>query len=129
MSRFNQRRGEVAERVAERRRREEAAPRLTERVPKLESLRFEVQELRAGAVIPESTHVRRIPVPHAAALFEFPCLDSFCKDGGHDLTQTILRQLENRSPTFEAEDACRGQTGNAMCQRVLRVVAHATYVP
>lgn len=129
MSRFNQRRGEVAERVAERRRREEAAQRLTERVPKLESLKFEVQELRAGAVIPESTHVRRIPVPHAAALFEFPCLDSFCKDGGHDLTQTILRQLENRSPKFEVEDACGGQTGNASCQRVLRVVAHATYLP
>lgn len=129
MSRFNQRRGEVAERVAERRRREEAAPRLSERVPKLESLRFEVQEQRAGAAIPESTHVRRIPVPHAAALFEFPCLDSFCKDGGHDLTQTILRQLEARNPKFEAEDACRGQTGNAVCQRVLRVVAHATYLP
>jgi len=129
VSRFNQRRGEVAERVAERRRREEAAPRLSERVPKLESLRFEVQEQRAGAAIPESTHVRRIPVPHAAALFEFPCLDSFCKDGGHDLTQTILRQLEARNPKFEAEDACRGQTGNAVCQRVLRVVAHATYLP
>jgi hypothetical protein len=129
VSRFNQRRGEVQERAAERRRREEAAPRLAERVPKLESLKLEVQELRAGAAIPESTHVRRIPVPHAAALFDLPCLDSFCKDGGHDVTQQILRHLERGETKFEGEDACRGQTGNAGCQRVLRYTAFATYLP
>jgi len=124
---FGKRPGPAGERLAERRRREDDAPRLIERVPQLESLRLEIQELRGGSAVPESTHVRRIPVASAPALFELPCLDSFCKDGTHDLTHDILRALESRATKFEGEHACTGHTGNADCQRVLRYVATATY--
>ncbi len=119
--------GPVAERLAERRRREDDAPRLIERVPQLESLRLEIHELRGGSTVPESIHVRPIPVASAPALFELPCLDSFCKDGVHDLTRAILCALESRVTKFEGEDACTGHAGNADCQRVLRYVATATY--
>ncbi len=124
---FGKRSGPAAERLAERRRREDDAPRLIERVPQLESLRLEIQELRGGSAVPESTHVRCIPVSSAPALFELSCLDSFCKDGIHDLTYEILRALDERATSFRGEDACTGHTGNADCQRVLRYVATATY--
>jgi hypothetical protein len=117
----------VEERTLERRRREDSAPRLIERVPNLESLRLELKERRAGIVIPESAHVRPIPVAHAPALFELPCLDSTCKDGGHDLTDTFVRALQSGAPSFTGEHACRGQTGSADCQRVLDYSVTATY--
>ena len=124
---FGKRSGPAAERLAERRRREDDAPRLIERVPQLDSLRLEIQELRGGSAVLESTHVRCIPVASAPALFELPCLDSFCKDGIHDLTYDILRKLESGAKKFQGEDACSGHTGSADCQRVLRYVAVATY--
>ncbi len=125
--RFGKRSSPAAEQLAERRRREDDAPRLMERVPQLESLRLEIQELRGGSTLPGSTHVRCIPVASAPALFELACLDTSCQDGIHDLTHEILRALAARATSFQGEDACRGHTGSAECQRVLRYVATATY--
>jgi hypothetical protein len=124
---FRQRQTEAAARSAERRRREDAAPRLREEVPALETLRLEIQERRADTLIAESSHVRKIPVEFAPALFELPCHDAFCTEGGHDMTQLILRALKSGQTAFEGEDACNGHTGTAPCQRVLRYVATATY--
>jgi hypothetical protein len=125
--RFGKRHGPAADRLNERRRREDDAPRLIERVPRLESLRLEIQELRAGATALGSAHIRLIPVSQAPALFELPCTDSFCKDGVHDLTYDILRALESGAKKFQGEDACSGHTGSADCQRVLQYMAVATY--
>jgi hypothetical protein len=125
--RYGRRHGEVEERTLERRRREDGAPRLIERVPNLESLRLELKERRAGVVLPESAHVRPIPVAHAPALFELPCLDGTCKDGGHDLTDTFIRALQGGQTSFTGEHPCRGQTGSAECQRVLDYAVTATY--
>jgi hypothetical protein len=126
---FRRMRSEAAERSAERRRREDEAPRLTNLVPKLDSLKLEIEEHHAGVRLAESVHVKRVSVPHAPALFDLPCLDSFCKDGGHDMTDAILRSLQAGKTEFEGEDACRGHTGTAECRRVLRFTAHATYKP
>lgn len=127
MNGFRQRQTEAAARSAERRRREDAAPRLREEVPALETLRLEIQERRADTLIAESSHLRKIPVEFAPALFELPCHDAFCTEGGHDMTQLILRALKSGQTAFEGEDACNGHTGTAPCQRVLRYVATATY--
>ncbi|HET9956197.1 MAG TPA: hypothetical protein VFQ61_16935 [Polyangiaceae bacterium] len=127
MNRFRQRHSEAAERAAERRRREDEAPRLKDEVPTLDSLRLELQEHRAGAVVAETAHVRCIPVAHAPALFELPCHDTFCKEGGHDVTRAILRALQSGATHFEGEDRCEGRTGSAECQRVLKFVGQATY--
>lgn len=78
-------------------------------------------------VVMESVHVKRVPVAHAAALFELPCLDPTCKEGGHDVTAAILRQLQGGATSFEGEDQCLGKSGTAECQRVLCYVATATY--
>lgn len=128
MNGFRQRQSEAAARSAERRKREDAAPRLLAQVPNLESLQLEIQERREDTVVAETQHVKRIPVhQHAPAFFELPCHDSFCNGGGHDVTEKVLRALRAGLTRFEGEDACSGQTGSAPCQRVLRYVGTATY--
>ena len=124
---MNWRGREAAERFAERRRREDDAPRLTQLVPDLESLSLEVQERRAGMSTGEAAHIRRIVVQHAPALFVMPCRDPACKDGGHDITQWMTRSLRAKLTQFESEDACMGVVGSATCQRVMHVIATASY--
>jgi hypothetical protein len=123
----NKRHGEAAARFAERRRREDAAQRLAEVVPNLDTLRLEIAERRAGAPVADVSHIRRIVVAHAPALFVVPCGDPACKDGGHDLTDIIMHGLRSHSETFEGEDSCTGQIGTADCHRVMHCVAIATY--
>ena len=113
--------------AAERRQREDAAPRLKERVVRLATLRFELHETRGERKLRETVHVRHIIVDRAPALFDFPCSDEFCRDGGHDITYDVLRALEAGVTEFEGEDRCVGATGTAGCERVPHFVALATY--
>ena len=80
-----------------------------------------------GVVSAEVSHIRRVVVAHAPAMFEVPCSDPSCADGGHDLTNGIMRALRNGDEKFEGEDTCLGQVGNASCERILRYVGTATY--
>ncbi|MBI4957576.1 MAG: hypothetical protein HY908_36560 [Myxococcales bacterium] len=114
-------------RFNERRRREDEAPRLHERLPALATLRLEVEERRSGSVSTETKHVRLVVVDSAPALFVLPCGDSSCRDGGHDLTDGVLRSLAAGKTRFELEDGCLGNVGSSTCGRVLRVVGLATY--
>src|SRR5687768_12027770 len=118
---------EVALRTAERRQREDDAPRLAVTIPGLQGLRLEVLEHSSSIARPESAHVRHVVVANAPALFVMPCHDTQCKDGGHDLTHEILAALRRRNGRFEGEDACRGTVGSAGCSRTLGYSAVATY--
>jgi hypothetical protein len=119
--------GEAAQRFAERRQRENEAVRLREQVPHLDSLRLEIKEHRDGGIAADGAHIRRIVVEHAPALFVLPCGDPSCKDGGHDVTHSIVRALTQGTTKFEGENACQGYVGSANCSRVLHFVAFATY--
>jgi hypothetical protein len=118
---------EVTRRTAERRQREDEAPRLAVTIPALQGLRLEVLEHSSSISHPEHTHVRHVVVANAPALFVMPCHDTHCKDGGHDLTQEILAALGRRNARFEGEDVCRGMVGSAGCSRILGYVGVATY--
>lgn len=125
---MNFRRGQAAaKRTTERRRREDEAPRLNVVCPHLESLRLEVSERRGDIGIAEASHIRRVVVEHAPALFLIPCGESSCRDGGHDITRVVLRGLEQRLEEYEGDDPCSGQTGTAPCARTLVFTAYATY--
>jgi hypothetical protein len=121
------RHSEAAQRFAERRKREDEAPRLRATIPLLESLELEFRESRAGVQMADVTHKRRVVVERAPALFELTCQDSACKDGGHDITPDVMRALRSGVEHFEGEDMCRGQVGAAECRRVLSFVGTATY--
>jgi hypothetical protein len=105
--------------------RENEAPRLKNVIPALRALRFEIEETRNGGTVGSARSVRHIVVDTAAALFEFPCGDSKCQDGGHDITQQVLHELRSSHEQFEGEDVCRGAVAGRDCGRLLRFKAHA----
>ena len=118
---------EASQRFAERRKREEEAPRLAERAPDLATLKLEVEESHVTTGIPGSKHVRHIVVGRAPALFVIPCGDPSCQGGGYEITDAIMRGLAAHSEAFEADDRCLGSIGNSSCSRTLHVKATATY--
>ena len=120
------RNNDAARRFAERRRREDEAPRLHAEVPALVTLDLTFAE-RKGDATGETSHVRRVVVASAPALFEITCGDASCLDGGHDLTHMIMRALRDRRTAFDGEDVCHGNVGAATCARVLRYTGAANY--
>lgn len=118
---------EAAQRFAERRRREDEAPRLRDAVPALATLRLEVDERRGVMNAGDPKHVRLVVVDSAPALFSLPCGDHSCRDGGHEMTDAVLRALHTGAARIELEDACHGTIGTAPCGLVMHIVATATY--
>jgi hypothetical protein len=114
-------------RFNERRRREDEALRLLARVPNLAALKLEVEEQRGASTLTETKHVRVVVVERAPALFLLPCGDRDCRDGGHDVTEPILRGLSAGKDSFEVEDSCAGNVRSAECGRVVRVAVRAAY--
>ena len=114
----------AALRFAERRQREDSAPRLSTEAPFLLSLRLEIEEQGSSA---QPRYIRRIMVDTAPALFFFPCGDPRCVDGGHDVTAAIMSALRARSVAFDGTDDCLGSVGSATCSRVVRFGAVAEY--
>jgi len=121
------RNNEASERHAQRRRREDEAPRLIATVPNLMSLKLQLQESKGDVTVAETGHIRHVVVAHAPLLFDMPCRDPACKDGGHDLTSAIVRELKAGQTRFEGEHACTGYVNDGPCERVLRYIATATY--
>jgi hypothetical protein len=99
-------RGEVAQNVADRRRREDDAPRLQVEVPRLARLSLSLGERGAGGRDPGSAHIRRVVMESAAALFLVPCSAPGCPSGAHDLTTAIMPELLGGSTRFEGETGC-----------------------
>jgi hypothetical protein len=121
------RRGEAAERFAERRRQEDEAPRLRDVVPDLVACRIDITEARADATSADTAHTRHIVVARAPALLVIGCSDPSCRDGGHDLSSVLLRGLRERRIDIRGEDSCNGTVGAEHCGRKLSFHAHATY--
>ncbi len=120
------RNSEAAQRAAARRLREDEAPRLLAEVPALESLRMEVEERREHGTV-SSTHIRRVVIDNAPALFVVACNDRACKDGGHDVTNEVMRALRGKRAEFDGSHPCEGQIGTARCASIMHFKAFATY--
>ncbi len=116
----------AALRFAERRRREDEAPKLCQQVPDLTSLELEIEE-RSGAG--GTKHIRRFMVDHAPALFLVPCGDPRCSEGEHDLTHDIMRALRASQTSFRGSDDCAGSIGTSSCLRVVHFEGTARYRP
>jgi hypothetical protein len=124
-------RNNAAQRFAERREREEGAPRLLALIPGLKSLELDIQERRGTwpEPTPEGSYVRHVVVSSAPAVFFVTCHDPLCRDGGHELTSLVMRALRSRQPRFETGEPCPGHVGTADCQRTIRVVGKVSYEP
>jgi hypothetical protein len=121
------RRTDAMERFAERRRQEDAAPRLKDVVPLLTACRIELEDGRADLTSASVAHTRRIVVEHAPALLIVPCSDGVCKDGGHDITADLMRGLRAGDREIRGTDVCHGQVGTSSCGRVLTFTVFAEY--
>jgi hypothetical protein len=117
----------AALRSAERRQREDEAPRLGQEVPELESLRLSIEERSVGSALSAPKHVRHIVVATAPALFLVACGDPRCTDGGHDITSEVMSALHARRESFDGEQECRGMLGPSPCTRVIAFTAEAGY--
>jgi hypothetical protein len=118
---------DAAARFAERRRLEDEAPRLHAVVPTLTACKIEIAEGREHATTAEITYTKRVIIAVAPALFMFPCGDAACRDGGHDITNELVRGLREGKTEIRGQDTCFGHTGTADCGRVLRFAAFAEY--
>jgi hypothetical protein len=118
----------AAQRFAERREREDRAPRLRSEIPNLASLSLSIEERSSSDSVGQPKHVRKIVVERAPALFFVPCGDPRCEEGGHDVTADIMRALRRGQGKFEGKDECRGSVvGGNRCTRILSFEAVAEY--
>jgi hypothetical protein len=115
-----------AQRSEERRLREDEAPRLSIQVPDLLSLSLAIQD-RSDSSVAQPKHVRHVVVARAPALFLIGCSDPNCRDGGHDVTDPVMRALARHETAFQGEDKCYGALGPSPCMRVLHYDAVANY--
>jgi hypothetical protein len=111
----------------ERRRREDEGSRLLEVVPRLRSLRLEVEERRGTSRLDETKHSKLVIVERASSVFVFACKDPLCRDGEHEVTRSIVHQLSVGATDFTVDDPCHGSVGTAACGRTLHITARATY--
>jgi hypothetical protein len=118
--------GAGAQRFAERRLREDEAPRLSAAVPDLLSLSLAIEDC-SDSSFAQPKHVRRVVVAQAPALFVIGCSDPNCQEGGHDVTHPIMQALTRHQTAFHGEDKCYGILGSSQCTRVLRYEALANY--
>ena len=120
----NRKKEAAAARSAERRAREERAPRLRNVVPELVTLRLVMEERYP---LGSTKHTRHVVVAHSAALFVVPCGDAACDSTGHDITSEVLRALATRTARAESQHPCDGYVGGAACSRTLHFVIEAEY--
>jgi len=121
------RNNEAAKRAADRRQRENDAPRLLETAQGLKSLFIELQESDQRSAEPTSRYIRRIVLATAPALFFFPCGDPKCRGGGHDVTDAVLTGLRGHQPRTQGENLCTGVAGETPCTRKLHFEAVAAF--
>jgi len=114
----------AALRSAERRQREDEAPRLQAAFPSLATLQIAVCEEHAGG---SSKHIKHVVVARAPALFVIPCGDANCIDGGHDVTHEVMNALRAKSTAAAGDSTCSGMTGSAPCSRRIHFDLTATY--
>jgi hypothetical protein len=117
----------AAQKYAERKEREDKAPRLRDEVPNLLRLDLAIEERAPAETVSRPKHLRRIVVERAPALFLIPCGDPRCEEGGHDVTVDIMRSLRSGRAKFEGQDECHGSIGPSRCMRILCFEATAEY--
>jgi hypothetical protein len=109
--------------------REDQAKRLLDEVPTLQSLRMTLGHRRGEMGFAASEFVKVVIVSRAPALFVIPCGDPHCRDGGHDITEEVLRALRSGRESFEGSAHCSGSLGTAgtSCTTVMTYECKATY--
>lgn len=118
---------EAMKRAAARKKREDEAARLQDKIPKLKSLSLRIEEGPIGLEGAFVKYVRHVVVDRAPALFVIPCAERACRDGGHDVTRRVLRALRSGKTEYSSRHRCDGQVRGEDCPLELSVVVEASY--
>jgi hypothetical protein len=114
-------------RARERREKDDAADRLKDVVPQLESLKLQIDEHPKGAAEDKTvSHTKHVILDRAPARFELPCCDHKC-DGSHDVTEPVLEALKQGETSFTGTDPCGGEAKYGPCPYVMTYTVVATY--
>jgi hypothetical protein len=116
----------LSEATVEHRRREDAAPRLHDAAPRLETLRLTFEDVQEEGRAQFPSYVRPVVIASAAAHFEVRCMEPKC-DGRHDLTTEILAGVKKSLESFRGQSQCNGRVGDTNCTRTLAYTCEATY--
>jgi hypothetical protein len=112
------------QRSADRRQREDDAPRLLAFIPELTAMQISIIEQNATG---STKHRRHVVVQRAPALFVITCGDERCDDEGHDITNALMHALRSRERHAAGEHVCEGSTGSAPCGRRIQYEMFAEY--
>lgn len=110
-----------------RREREEAAKRLHQVVPELESLTLAISDTADNEGALPVSYIRHVVVTMAPAMFDLPCGDKKCEEGGYDVTQKMMRRLRDGDTRWSGKSKCRGSKKGEPCARELEFDAEASY--
>lgn len=116
----------LTEATAEHRRKEDAAPRLRDEVPRLQSLKITFADVRDAGRTLALPYARPVIVATAPAHFQIRCMEPTC-DGQHDLTSKILQAVRQSSVKFAGQSSCQGMVGDVPCDRILSYECEAAY--
>lgn len=114
-------------RMLERWRKQDESKRLRDCVPDVRELSIAVEERAPDDVLGTVSHVRRVPVDSAPALFEIPCSNRDCLGGIFDLTAPVLAELRAGKTRFDGTCRCSGEVDGAPCPHEARYVGVARY--
>ena len=114
-------------RRVERQEREDRAGKLLLRAPDLTSLSIVVHETRPDGCVSDSHYTRRVVLEQAPALFEVPCSDPACEDGGYEVTWESSTPSPLASGSSRASSHAGGDAVRSTAAGSSRFVATATY--
>ena len=114
-------------RMSERWQRQDEADRLLGRIPTLRRLSIAVEERSGYTTIAAVSHVRRVVVESAPALFEIQCSSDECDGGYYDVTYDVLQALKRGVERFDFACTCNGTVRGAACPREARFVGVARF--
>lgn len=124
---MQRKRNNIPNERVERWRREDAAPRLLAQFPLLRSLSLSLKDLRGESRVTGTERKQHVIVTRAAALFEIPCSDPKCQNGGYDVTSEVLYALRHKHESFAGVAECCGTVGHNACRCSLSFAARASY--
>jgi hypothetical protein len=97
---------------------------LAAELPLLRSARIEIVENVANG---STKYTKHVVVARSPVLFIIPCGDPACKDGGHDITNEVMRAFRQHLKSAVGESSCGGTTGSAQCRRSIQFTVTAEY--
>jgi len=102
------------------------SPTLSEKFPKLKTLRVNLDYFDSTGTIRNGGMKYKLSLGHSKSLFCFDCIHSDCAGGDYDLSEQLTEAISAKRKVVQGEARCQGTRYNkerkqhTPCQAVLR---------